>query len=182
MRSVGGFSLVELMVVVGAFAILAGIAVPRFQELAASMRLGQATREVERELQTARLKSVSSNRRLRVRLNCPSAGYYRIVEFLGSAADNSSGRCLEATYPYPATDHNPLTLPNLDGPVRMLNPEVTVTNGAFEFRPDGTAWIIDATGALQQIPLAGATVTLSRKSQTKVINVNPLGKIEIQKQ
>ena len=43
--------------------------------------------ELEREFQSARLRAVIANRSLRVRLNCPAAGYYRTVEVLGTAAD-----------------------------------------------------------------------------------------------
>ena len=161
-------------------AIIAAVAIPQMQQMVASMRLGAATREVERELQTARLKAVSTNRRLRVRMNCPAAGFYRTVEFLGSAADNPTSRCLATgPYTYPPADLDPLTLPNLDGPVRTLAQGVTVPNMGFEFRPDGTAWTIDVAGALQQAPIAGATLTVSRAGQSKVIEVNALGKIRV---
>lgn len=175
-----GFSLIELLAVMATFIVIAAIAVPQFQELSASMRLGQATREVERELQTARLKAVSTNRRLRVRLNCPTAGSYRIVELLGSAADNGSSRCAYSAYPYPAADNNPLTLPNLDGPIRTMHSEVTVTTMTVEFRPDGTAWTVDTAGTVQLIPPAGTSLTVTRQSKAKVINVNALGKILVQ--
>lgn len=175
-----GFSLIELIAVAALIAIVGAMAVPQMVDIAAAMRLNQATRELERELQTARLKAVSSNRWLRVRLNCPAAGSYRIVEFLGTAADTSADRCRESVYPYPAPDNDPLTRPNSDGALRMLHPEVTVPTMAIEFRSDGTAWTVDGAGALQAIPLAGVNVTLTRKTKTRQINVNALGKIAIQ--
>src|SRR5262245_65943729 len=88
MRSPGsterGFSLVELMLTV-AFAItLLTIAVPVMTDVSDGSKLNGAAREIERELQSARLKSVSTNRLLRGRLNCPGTGRYRTVEYRAS--------------------------------------------------------------------------------------------------
>ena len=176
-----GFSVIELIAVMAVAAIVGAIAIPQMQQMVASMRLGAATREVERELQTARLKAVSTNRRLRVRMNCPAAGYYRTVEFLGTAADNAANRCLPTAgnYPYPPADTDPLTVPNLDGPVRSFYQGVTVPTTTFEFRPDGTAWTVDVAGVAQPIPVGGVQLIVTRLSKTKAIEVNALGKIRI---
>jgi prepilin-type N-terminal cleavage/methylation domain-containing protein len=180
-----GFSLIELIGVIAVSAILVAIAVPQMSDAIVSMRLGQGTREVERELQTARLKAVSSNRSLRVRTNCPTAGFYRMVEYLGTiqtpaAEDTAANRCLNSAYPFPAADTNPITRPNHDGPVRIMLPDVTVTTAGIEFRPDGTAWLVGGDGRAATIPLAGTDLTLTHRSRTRRINVNPLGKITIQ--
>jgi prepilin-type N-terminal cleavage/methylation domain-containing protein len=180
-----GFSLIELVGVMAVSAILIAIAVPQMSDAIVSMRLGQGTREVERELQTARLKAVSTNRILRLRTNCPAGGFYRMVEYLGTiqtpaAADTAADRCLNTVYPFPAADTNPITRPNHDGPVRIMLPDVTVDTASFEFRPDGTAWLVGADGRAASMPLAGTDLTLTHKSRTRRINVNPLGKISIQ--
>ena len=47
------------------------MAVPALSAFGERMKLGQGQREVERELQMARLKAVTANRRMRVLFNCP---------------------------------------------------------------------------------------------------------------
>ncbi len=172
-----GFSLVELLLVVAIFATLSATALPVYNDLAEVSRLSSATREVERELQAARLKSVSTNRMLRVRLNCPVAGEFRTVEVLGTGADTAIDRCTTASYPYPAADQNRFTRPNFDGPIRRLSQQTTMTNGAIEFRPDGTAWDV-STGTPQAI---GTTVsfTVTRRTRTRTVTVNAMGKIQM---
>ena len=63
---------------------MAAVALPVMKDMTASIKLGDAARIVVGELQDARIKAVSSNRPLRVRMNCPSAGYMR---HRGSARD-----------------------------------------------------------------------------------------------
>ena len=41
------------------------------KDMTENIKLNQAARLVEREMQDARLKAVSSNRLIRVRMNCP---------------------------------------------------------------------------------------------------------------
>ena len=66
-----GFSLIELMITTLLISTVFAIAVPAGKAAMDSLELGTATRQVERELQTARLRAVSSNRPMRVKLNCP---------------------------------------------------------------------------------------------------------------
>ena len=89
-----GFSVTELMMVVLMLGTLAAIAIPVMKDMTATLKLNEAARMVEREMQDARLKAVASNRVIRVRLNCPSAGYIRSVEVLGTAADTATNRCM----------------------------------------------------------------------------------------
>ena len=184
----------DMICVVAVFAILAGISVPAFQNVTEGYKLGQTVREVERELQTARLKAVTANRPLRIRFNCPAAGQYRMVELLGStrlpAADDAdtaaATRCSQATYPFPA-DLNPLTTPNHDGPIKRLPDRITFgTAAAIEFWPDGSAHQASGTALpWPVIPAAGAGVTVrmtrNNVTLTKTISINGLGKIQIQR-
>ncbi len=66
-----GFTLMEMLMVTTVFVIIAGMAVPLFSDVTDSIKLGEAGRQVERELQTARLTAVSGNQPLRVRFDCP---------------------------------------------------------------------------------------------------------------
>lgn len=176
-RSERGFTLIELLLTVAVAATLLAIGMPVLRDVTEGTKLNAAAREVERELQSARLKAVTSNRSLRVRLNCPAAGYYRTVEVLGTAADTLTDRCLMTAYPFPA-DNDVMTRPNFDGPARWLPNQATVTNGTIEFRADGTAHNVVANVAQ---PLAAPlTVTVTRNGRTKAMTVNGSGKIQLQ--
>jgi hypothetical protein len=167
--------------------IIAGIAVPLMNDASSSIKLGDGARAVERELQTARLAAVSANQPMRVRFDCPAAGQYRVTELIGTpgvpaAADAAVDRCALASYPYPATDRNPLTRPNRDGPLRQLDSSVTFTSQTtIEFWPDGSAHT-NSGGTDPWPPIAGTgyTITLTRGSKTKSILVNGVGKIQLQ--
>lgn len=173
-----GFSLIELLMVVALIGTFAAIAMPVMQDVSANIKLGEASRLVERELQSARLKAVSTNRALRVRPNCPATGYIRTVEVLGTAADSSADRCNQTTYPFPAADQDVITRPNFDGPVRAIPNEATVTSETFEFRPDGTAVQV-VSGATQTIATP-VTITITRQGKSKSVTINGAGKIELQ--
>lgn len=171
-----GFSLIELLLTVAVFAILSAMALPVYHDLSEVSRLNSATRDVERELQAARLKAVSTNRRLRVRFNCPVVGQFRTVEVLGTGADTAADRCT-TSYPYPAPDQNRFTRPNFDGPIRFVPQLTTISNGSIEFRPDGTAW--DASTGT---PVAIATTvdfTITRYSRSRTVTVNAMGKVQM---
>ena len=172
-----GFTLIELLMTVAVAATLMAIGVPVLLDVNESTKLNAAGRELERELQSARLRAVTNNRPLRVRLNCPAVGYYRTVEVLGTVADDSVDRCRQTVYPFPA-DNDLMTRPNYDGPTRVLPSLATVTTGVIEFRPDGTAHTV--AGNVAQ-PIAGtATLTLTRNGKSKVVTINGSGKIQIQ--
>ncbi len=182
-----GFTLTELLAVVAAIAVVAGMSVPYIIAGLDNMKLGSAVRSLHSELQNARLKAVSTNREMRFRFNCPSAGLYRRVELIGTPAapdakDISPDRCNPTTYPYPASDHNMLTLPNNDGAVQYLNSAMTFTvQQTIEFWPDGTAHADAGTGT--PWPAIGATpvtITVKYKTKTKSLTVNGVGKIQIQ--
>jgi Tfp pilus assembly protein FimT len=175
-----------MLCVVAVLAILAGVSVPAFQNVTEGYKHGQAVRDVERELQTARLKAVTANRPFRVRFDCPAAGQYRMTELIGStsvpaAADTAANRCQESVYPTPAGDNNPLTRPNNDGPMRRLPTGVTFgTAATLEFWPDGT--VHQQSGSTLPWPVvgtAGTSITLVKGSVTKRIDVNGVGKITL---
>jgi prepilin-type N-terminal cleavage/methylation domain-containing protein len=187
-RGERGFTLIEVLMATAVIAIMAGIAVPLLADMSGSIKLGDATRSVERELQAARMKAVSTNQAMRMRFNCPAAGQYRMTELIGTpkvpaAADIAADRCALASYPYPGdADKNPLTRPNGDGPLRTLDSTVTFTTATtIEFWPDGSAHT-NTGGVNPWPPIAGAgyTITLTRNGKTKSIVVNGVGKIQIQ--
>jgi len=173
-----GFSLIELTLTLAVAATLAAIAVPALNAVSDSTKLSNAAQQVERELQTARMKAVANNTPLRLRTNCPSTGYYRIVEYLGTTADTATNRCDATTYRWPAADNDLSTTPNYDGPVRQMANAATVTGASIEFRPDGTAW--NATTGTAVAITSPVTLTVTRNGKTKTITVNSLGKVLLQ--
>jgi len=173
-----GFSVTELMMVVLMLGTLAAIAIPVMKDMTATLKLNEAARMVEREMQDARLKAVASNRVIRVRLNCPSAGYIRSVEVLGTAADTATNRCMTTAYPFPPADDDVMPRPNFDGPVRTLPNSATSTNEVLQFSPDGTAAVvINGTPTTIATPV---TVTISRNAKSRTVTVNNVGKIQLQ--
>src|SRR4029450_6210922 len=159
-RDVRGFSLIEMVLVVAIIAVVSAIAVPQILTSSRQMRLSGAARLVERELQTARMKAVKSNRPIRVRFNCPSARQYRSVELLGSPqspaanhADSSPATpCTPPTYPYPDNAPDFFAIPNNDGPLQRLPLEVSFgTVQTIEFWPNGSAHVQGGTNPLTAI-------------------------------
>ncbi len=177
MSSRSGFSLVELMVVVGLAAILMAIAVPSFST-GGRARVNTAARQIREALQTGRLRAIAVNRPLQVRFNCPSAGHYRIVE----AGWPDAGRCDATRYPYPAaTDAGYRTppMPRWDGPPREVHPRVNLNAAdpglVVQFFPDGRAmkFVNGSTQILGSLP-----VTVSADGYQRTVTVNSLGKVQ----
>jgi len=191
--SATGISLIDQLATIAIIGTIAGIGVPLISNTIENQRLGIEVRNVERELQLARLSAVSTNRPIRVRFNCPSTGYYRRVELIGSVNSPSTGddaddqgvrRCTYSYYPYPAQDHDLLTRPNNDGPLMQVNSKVTLASvQTLEFWPDGTVHIAPAAGNTGPWSLIGSqpvNLLLTKGSTTKAIVVNSLGKIQFQ--
>src|SRR5687767_6870103 len=84
LRDDSGFTLIDTIATLAVFATVAAIAVPLVTNSLEGQRLGMETRNVERELQSARLSAVAANRPIRMRFNCPSVGRYRRVELIGT--------------------------------------------------------------------------------------------------
>jgi Tfp pilus assembly protein FimT len=186
LKSARGFSVTDMLASMAVIATCAAIATPQMINALDSMRLGMAVRDVERELQFARLKSVAVNRPMRIRFDCPVAGQLRVIELIGSSAlpdandaDTYTNRCNETTYPYHPAGGDRLRRPSNDGPVRYLQAGTTFTaKKTMEFWPDGSVHADTGAGnPWPNIGLTGVTITLSRKGKTKNITVNGFGKI-----
>jgi prepilin-type N-terminal cleavage/methylation domain-containing protein len=186
-RARAGFTLVELLMVMAVFIIMSAVAMPQLGRALDLYRLGIAVREVERELQTARVNAVTANRPVRVLFNCPVAGQVRRVEVLGEPGlpdgrDDSLARCDETAFPYPAPDLDPLTRPNLDGPLRRLPVGVTIGGiSGIEFRPNGTARsdALGGTIAFADISVTGVSATLTKDTYSRTIRINGMGRVFI---
>ncbi len=189
LRAGAGFSIVDMVATLAVITTVSAISIPQVINVVDRMRLGMATRDVERELEFARLKSVATQRVMRVRLDCPSAGQVRAVELLGTStapdandADAVLTRCNEAIYPYRPTgaDRSRLTRPNNDGPVRTIYKGVTFSGKqTLEFWPNGTVHTACQSACSAAAQIGSATLTLTRKGSSKTITVNGLGKIQM---
>jgi prepilin-type N-terminal cleavage/methylation domain-containing protein len=173
-----GFSLIELLIVVGLASTLMAVSLPILADVSEASKLNEAVRGVERELQGARLRAVNLNRPLRVRVNCPATGSFRTVEVIGTAADSAANRCAEAAFPYPAPDADLMTRPNYDGPLLLLPAGATATSSILQFEPNGTAFEVVAGAA--QIIATPVTIVVTRRGKSKSVTVNGAGKIKAQ--
>lgn len=185
-RTESGFTLIELLMVVALVGIVSVIGMPLLGQVGGAIELGEAARQIERELQSARMAAVAANQPVRVMFNCPVAGQYRLVELIGTptvpaAADGVVGRCSATTYPFPAPDNNPITRPNNDGPLRTLKSTVTITTATtIEFWPDGTAHTNSGlVNPWPPIASPGTSIVLTRSGTTRSILVNGIGKIQL---
>jgi Tfp pilus assembly protein FimT len=180
-RRAEGFTILELVLVMAGALTVAAIAAPSFSTFIDSNRSATAARLVERELQTARLKAVSSGRSLRLRLNCPAAGRVRLVEVTGVAAtDNASNRCDPVAFPSPGPRDALRATPSLDSPVVYLPDGATVSSPVtiFELDPRGSVYSVGADGLIT--PLAGDVVlTIARDGWTNTVRINALGRIRL---
>lgn len=169
----------DVMMTVAVIAIMMAIAVPSARNSLDNMRLGSSSREVERELQTARMKAVASNRTMRLRFNCPSTGYFRIVELTNvSSVDADAERCDATKYGYPGPKDTNSSTPEFDGPLHTLPTTVTVSGSDLQFSPDGTTRTLSGSTVS---PITGlVTITLTQDANTARISVNALGKIQLQ--
>ena len=171
-------SLIEVMITTLVATTLLAISVPAGRSALDALTLGGARQQVGLALQTARLRAVSANRPMRLRLNCPGTGQYRVVEVTGvTSTDFSADRCDEAVFTYPGPrDSDPAT-PSHDGPMGQLSSQIETLSGPdLEFSPDGTTRIV--VGGVAQTMTADALVQVTRQGETKEILINALGRIK----
>ena len=158
---------------------LAAIVAPTFSNFIDANRAAVSARQVERELQAARLKAVSAGRSLRVRLNCPVAGQLRVLEVTGVAAtDGAADRCDPVAFPSPGPRDSLRSTPSLDSPVIYLPDGAVVLSTVQEFQFDarGSAYSVTSDGTVTA--LAGDIVlTVTHKSWSHTLRVNPVGRI-----
>jgi prepilin-type N-terminal cleavage/methylation domain-containing protein len=178
-NSAAGFSLTEMMVVVGLVAILAAMAAPTIGTTLRWQALNQAVQTVGINIRGARHAAVSKNRAVRVRFNCPAANQMRVVELVGNPAiDDDPNRCSEAAYPYPSPA--PGVAPDIDGPVITLPAEATF--GALaSIEIDRAGRVQRLTGCNPACVTAAAPVTVdvvgNHGNATRTITVTAGGQI-----
>lgn len=64
-----GFSLVEVIVVIGTIMVVGAVAIPAFQSYTANMNLRNAAREIQGDFFICKERAISENRRYRIRFD-----------------------------------------------------------------------------------------------------------------
>ena len=114
------------------------------KDMTASIKLNEAARHGRTGDAGRAIEGGVVNRVIRVRTNCPAAGYIRSVEVLGTAADTAGNRCMTTGYPFPPADTDIMTRPNFDGPGAGPPERSHGRATSFQFSPDGTAMMSSA--------------------------------------
>ena len=173
-RDAAGFTLPEILVVMGVTAMLAAMAAPVITGAMRGYALKTSVDTVAAAIRGARYSAVSTNRTLRVRFNCPAENQLRVVEVLGTASDAAADRC-GAAYPYP--DPDPATAPNVDGPVVFL-PAGSQLGAVQDLEIDRTGRVTRLTGCPTCVSAAApATVTVGTPYETRTITITANGQV-----
>lgn len=92
-----GFSLMELVVIMGVVGILAAVTVPSMTAAVERNKIITGAELVAARVREARLAAVTRNTPYRVRFDCPAAGAIRMLVVTGDpAVDDAGDRCTAA--------------------------------------------------------------------------------------
>jgi Tfp pilus assembly protein FimT len=137
-----GFSLIEAVVVAAVGMITIGLAAPALTNALQHYQFNTDVQQLATTIRNARYKAVSTNQRIRVRLNCPSQGLMRIVQVTGnSGIDDAADRCNTASYPYPGTTAATAN----DGPVIAMGTSIDYPDNAPSLQIDTTGRMVPLT-------------------------------------
>jgi prepilin-type N-terminal cleavage/methylation domain-containing protein len=96
MRSVRGYSLVELLISLGLIGIITAISVPVFMESNTRNEVWTNSEELGAAIRQARLRAISQNTTFRIVFACPAAGQIRYLIMTGDPeVDDDEGRCAD---------------------------------------------------------------------------------------
>lgn len=94
MRNSHGFSLLELVIIMGVVGILAAVTVPSMMAAVERNKIITGSELVAAQIREARLAAVTKNTPFRIRFDCPAAGAVRVLAVTGNPAiDNAADRC-----------------------------------------------------------------------------------------
>jgi len=151
-KSVGGFTIIEIMIVIAIIGIMVGIAAPNFMDYLKSRRLSGATMQLYVDLMNARGQAVSQNNKVIVELTNNNS--YKIIRDLNGNSDVDEGET---------------------GPTKSIHPDyadVTFAPASSGFNP---IFYPNGTGTAGKI-----NVTSSLLSKTKTIDISMNGRVRIE--
>lgn len=94
MQSSRGFTLLELLVVMGLITVMSAMALPFIQESTVRNTVWTATEMIGVQVRQARLKAISRNMNFRIRFDCPAARQIRVLQVTGNpVVDDAADRC-----------------------------------------------------------------------------------------
>ena len=94
MRSEHGYTLFELLVVVGFIGVVSAIAFPMFLSSSALNDLWTSSERIGALIRQTRFKAISQNTVYQVRFDCPAANQVRALVMTGNpAVDDAATRC-----------------------------------------------------------------------------------------
>ena len=139
-RGASGFTVMELVVVIGLALLITGIALPNFLSWLPTLRLSNAARQVATDLQVARVKAISQNTKFRISFvgAIPGADSYELEKedpnspgnFIKESGpfDLPEGITVKAVGPHPhflprgtANTPSTITLENGNGDTKEIN-------------------------------------------------------------
>jgi prepilin-type N-terminal cleavage/methylation domain-containing protein len=80
-----GFTLIEMMAVIGVIAVLLAVALPNLLAILNGLRLSDGTRQLASELQLARMKAISQHAKYRISFGSYPATTYSLEKHDGTA-------------------------------------------------------------------------------------------------
>jgi prepilin-type N-terminal cleavage/methylation domain-containing protein len=159
MRSNAGYTLIEVVVVVGLIGVVTATAVPVFLESGARNRLWTGSEQIGAAVRQARLKAISTNTNYRVVFDCPSSNELRTLVMTGDTTiDDAEDRCSQTR----EGDTGTIELPT----------GVAFDHGAATSLEVNSRGIFAAHGAA--IPL---TITVTHGSTSRTVDVSATGQI-----
>ena len=94
MRSERGYTLIEVLIVVGLIGVVAAISLPVLSESTNRNAVWTASEQIGSQIRQARLKAITRNTPFRVVFDCPATGQYRVLAVDGTIDD--ADRCSQS--------------------------------------------------------------------------------------